>query len=66
GTGLGRTLVRRGLDMVGPVAVRIGAQAHLERFYGELGFVRASDIYLEDGIPHIEMLRAPPAAASPG
>ncbi len=66
GTGLGRTLVRRGLDRVGPVAVRIGAQAHLERFYGELGFVRASDIYLEDGIPHIEMLRAPPAAAPPG
>jgi ElaA protein len=58
GTGLGRVLMRRGLDAVGPVTVRIGAQAHLERFYGELGFVRASAIYDEDGIPHIEMLRA--------
>jgi ElaA protein len=66
GTGLGRALVRRALEAVGDVAVRMSAQAHLERFYGELGFVRASDNYLEDGIPHIEMLRAPGAAASPG
>jgi ElaA protein len=57
GTGLGRTLVRRGLDAVGDAAVRIGAQAHLERFYGELGFIRVSEPYLEDGIPHIDMLR---------
>ena len=58
GTGLGRELVRRGLDAVGNVPVRIGAQAHLERFYGGFGFVRASEPYDEDGIPHIEMLRA--------
>jgi ElaA protein len=56
-TGLGRELVRRGLAAVGAVPVRIGAQAHLEKFYGELGFVRASDEYDEDGIPHIEMTR---------
>jgi ElaA protein len=36
---------------------RIGAQAYLERFYGSFGFVKASDVYIEDGIPHIEMLR---------
>ena len=41
----------------GEVAIRIGAQAHLERFYGEAGFIRASAPYDEDGIPHIEMLR---------
>lgn len=57
GTGLGRELMRRGLAAVGAVPVRIGAQAHLEKFYGELGFVRASDVYDEDGIPHIEMVR---------
>ena len=51
--------MRRGLAAVGHVVVRIGAQAHLEQFYGELGFVRASDTYDEDGIPHIEMLRTP-------
>jgi ElaA protein len=38
-------------------AIRIGAQLHLERFYGEFGFARASAPYEEDGIPHIEMLR---------
>jgi ElaA protein len=59
GTGLGRTLVRRGLEAVGPVPVRISAQAHLERFYADFGFRPASDVYLEDGIPHLEMLRTP-------
>jgi ElaA protein len=60
GTGLGRLLMQRGLSAVGAVAVRIGAQAHLEKFYAELGFVRSSDVYDEDGIPHIEMLRREP------
>jgi ElaA protein len=62
GTGLGRELMRRGIAAAGGVPIRIGAQAHLERFYGELGFVRASEVYDEDGIPHIEMFRP----ASPG
>ncbi len=58
GTGLGRELMRRGLAAVGNVPVRISAQAHLERFYSELGFQRASEPYDEDGIPHVEMVRA--------
>ena len=37
--------------------IQIGAQAHLERFYSGLGFVRTGDAYVEDGIPHIHMLR---------
>jgi ElaA protein len=57
GTGLGRELVRRGIAAAGAGPIRIGAQAHLERFYNEFGFRRASDVYDEDGIPHIEMLR---------
>lgn len=57
GTGLGKELMRRGLAMAGAAPVRVGAQAHLERFYGELGFRRVSDVYDEDGIPHVEMLR---------
>lgn len=36
--------------------IRIGAQRYLERFYGSLGFVPAGEPYVEDGIPHIEML----------
>jgi ElaA protein len=57
GAGLGKELMRRALAALGNVPVKIGAQAHLEKFYGELGFVRTSEPYDEDGIPHIEMLR---------
>lgn len=59
GTGLGKELMRRGIAAVGVAPIRIGAQAHLEKFYGELGFTRASEPYDEDGIPHVEMLRTP-------
>jgi ElaA protein len=38
--------------------IRIGAQSHLQEFYGSFGFVPASEPYIEDGIPHIEMRRA--------
>lgn len=57
GTGLGKELMRRGIAAAGAGPIRIGAQAHLEKFYGELGFVRAGEPYDEDGIPHIEMVR---------
>jgi ElaA protein len=61
GTGQGRALMREALARARALwpgqAIRIGAQLHLERFYGEFGFARASDPYVEDGIPHIEMLR---------
>ncbi len=57
-SGLGRELMRRGIAAVGEgVPIRIGAQAYLERFYAEFRFERASGLYDEDGIPHIEMLR---------
>ncbi|MEJ7602304.1 MAG: GNAT family N-acetyltransferase [Kofleriaceae bacterium] len=61
GTGLGKELMQRGLAIAGEVAVRISAQAHLQKFYRELGFAAVSDVYDEDGIPHLEMLRAAPA-----
>ena len=61
-TGLGRALVAQSLDLVrrqfGAVAVHISAQAHLERFYGDFGFVRCTENYLEDDIPHVGMIRA--------
>jgi len=60
GTGLGKQLMQRAIAALtarGAGAIRIGAQAHLEKFYGSLGFVRASELYDEDGIPHIEMRR---------
>ena len=63
GVGLGRELVRRAIDHARVVypgkALRISAQSRLERFYGEFGFVIQGESYLEDGIPHTEMLLAP-------
>lgn len=37
--------------------IRISAQAYLEKFYAGLGFAPTGKYYLEDGIPHLEMLR---------
>ncbi|MFN4008140.1 MAG: GNAT family N-acetyltransferase [Chitinophagaceae bacterium] len=36
--------------------IKIGAQQYLQDFYESFGFVVASDMYLEDGIPHITMV----------
>ena len=35
--------------------ITISAQLYLEKFYSSLGFKQISDIYEEDGIPHIKM-----------
>lgn len=37
--------------------IEIGAQAHLQKFYGAFGFQPISEEYLEDGIPHIDMVK---------
>lgn len=61
GTGLGRRLVAEGVARCAQAwpgrAIRISAQSHLERFYGEFGFAKVGAPYLEDNIPHIEMAR---------
>ena len=36
----------------------ISAQQHLAKFYQNLGFKQITEMYLEDGIPHIGMLKA--------
>ena len=36
---------------------RISAQLYLQNFYENYGFERVSDVYLEDGLPHVEMVR---------
>ena len=60
GTGLGRELVRRAVALSRELhpghGVRISAQSRLERFYEEAGFVIVGERYLEDGIPHTEMV----------
>jgi ElaA protein len=61
GTGLGRRLVAEGVARCAHAwpgqGIRISAQAHLARFYGEFGFVAVGEPYLEDNIPHVEMAR---------
>ncbi|RBP51603.1 GNAT family N-acetyltransferase [Arenicella xantha] len=63
GTGLGRQLMERSIAEIQQrfpaQLIKIGAQQYLEGFYNSLGFVTVSDRYLEDGIPHIDMLLTP-------
>ena len=60
--GMGEALMTEALRRIETLApgaqVRIGAQMYLERFYEKSGFRRVSEPYDEDGIIHIEMLRA--------
>jgi ElaA protein len=61
GSGTGHELTRRCIACVsqywGEQRIRIGAQARLEKFYLQHGFLSAGAPYIEDGIPHVEMLR---------
>ena len=61
GSGIGKELMQRSIkeikDLFGEVPIKIGAQLYLQKFYTSLGFVQTSEIYLEDGIKHIEMVR---------
>lgn len=64
GSGLGRELLRRTIAACGEAfpgcGIRISAQHRLERFYRDAGFVCVGEPYLEDELPHIEMLRGAP------
>lgn len=60
GQGIGRVLVDKSIQLAyalhGKGVIRIGAQYYLRGFYESFGFKKAGEIYLEDGIEHIEML----------
>lgn len=62
GNGVGHALMQRAIDSVvaqwGRQPIRIGAQSRLAAFYQQHGFLQSGEPYIEDGIPHIEMLRA--------
>jgi len=66
GQKLGRKLVQKGIDFnykKWPLSdIKIGAQARLRVFYGDLGFVAQGEEYIEDGIAHIHMLHRKPKA----
>ena len=38
--------------------ILISAQSYLTKFYNSLGFTQVGEEYLEDGIPHIKMLKS--------
>jgi len=61
GSGAGRLLMEQSIEQVeklfGKGAIKIGAQQYLQKFYTSLGFEQSSEMYLEDDIPHIEMIR---------
>jgi ElaA protein len=59
--GTGKELMKRSIEQIhtlfGNIPIKIGAQLYLKKFYTELGFQQTSDVYFEDGIEHIEMIR---------
>jgi ElaA protein len=61
GNGSGKLLMEKSIEeaqrLFGNVPIKIGAQLYLKQFYNSFGFNQSSDIYDEDGIDHIEMIR---------
>lgn len=59
--GIGHLLLQTALQELSccwpKTPVKISAQDYLQKFYEQYGFIRKSDVYLEDGIPHVEMVK---------
>jgi ElaA protein len=64
GKGAGRKLLPHSIatlyTLLGEQVIRIGAQYYLKGFYESFGFQQTGEIYMEDGIQHIEMLLPAP------
>ncbi|KAB8141702.1 GNAT family N-acetyltransferase [Chloroflexia bacterium SDU3-3] len=58
---IGRALLGEGLrfteQQFPDMGIKIGAQVYLREFYESFGFQSVSEVYVEDGIPHIDMVR---------
>ncbi len=63
GKGVGHELMKEAMafakDEFGQVPIRISAQKHLENYYNKHQFKSTGKEYLEDDIPHVEMLYTP-------
>ncbi|QQA37454.1 GNAT family N-acetyltransferase [Tuanshanicoccus lijuaniae] len=56
GSGLGHELMKFAIEACPTTrGIYISAQAHLVAFYQQHGFDTIGEVYLEDGIPHIDM-----------
>lgn len=62
GDGLGHQLIGEAVkacEMLWPAhSIWLGAQAHLQGFYGQHGFLAEGEGYLEDDIPHMGMRKS--------
>lgn len=60
GKGIGKQLIEKGLDFIEKelkkTTIKIQAQDYLRKFYSDFGFEAISDTYLEDNIPHVDMI----------
>ena len=60
GQGISRQLMQQAISYIESnqkKPITLSAQAYLEQFYQSLGFATVSEPYLEDGIPHIRMIK---------
>jgi ElaA protein len=61
GTGIGKQLVdfciAECYRLFGSAPIRIGAQLYAKKFYESFGFEQSSEVYDEDGIDHIKMIK---------
>lgn len=60
--GYGAKIVKEGIEAVKRLydtdKIKIKAQQYAEGFYNKFGFKRVSDEFMDDGIPHIYMVRS--------
>ena len=60
GTGLGNRILEEGIrvarEKMGADKIKIEAQTYAKGYYEKFGFQQISDEFLEDGIPHIQMI----------
>ena len=63
GSGAGKELMKQSIkkcyELFDIKPIKIGAQLYLKKFYEGFDFRQVSEPYLEDGIPHIYMLKQP-------
>ncbi|MBS0350215.1 MAG: GNAT family N-acetyltransferase [Proteobacteria bacterium] len=59
--GVGRALLQESIRLIELLfngkQIRISAQLYLKKFYESYGFIQDSEVYDEDGIQHIQMIR---------
>jgi ElaA protein len=58
GRGYADRLVRAALELIGDRGCVLDSQSYLTGFYGRHGFVASGPEFIEDGIPHVPMVRA--------